>query len=230
MEHGTHAFFFERARSARRVHAINLAVGLATLAAVLVAGIPAIRQAILRAGDDVPILRFGFEGPPRVVELVQLEPVSGGDDLRDVGEVKAATARRGGGTGGARPSPRGEPGPTKGLPSLDGLNEQDMVTRALSGESGVPLFQSDDLILDRLVRPHYPEEARAAGIEGRVGVLAHVDTLGNIIEAALLDRSGALALDRAAIEAVRQCRFRPYREEGAAKEVYAVFRFAFRIY
>ena len=42
--------------------------------------------------------------------------------------------------------------------------------------------------------------------------------------------SGALQLDRAAEQAVRQCRFRPYRVAGEAREVYAVFRFAFRIY
>ena len=42
--------------------------------------------------------------------------------------------------------------------------------------------------------------------------------------------SGEDLLDRAATDAVKQCKFRPYRVEGAAREVYAVFRFSFRIY
>ena len=110
------------------------------------------------------------------------------------------------------------------------MTEADLVSRALSGESGLPVFQSQDLILERLVRPSYPEEARERGSEGRVGVIAHVDTFGNIVEAALLDRSGDAQLDGAAVDAVRKCQFRPYREGRAAREVYAVFRFNFRIY
>ena len=37
-------------------------------------------------------------------------------------------------------------------------------------------------------------------------------------------------LDHASRDAVMQCRFRPYRRDGENREVYAVFRFAFRIY
>ena len=37
-------------------------------------------------------------------------------------------------------------------------------------------------------------------------------------------------LEVAAEKAVRQCRFRPYRVNGKLSEVYAVFRFSFRIY
>jgi hypothetical protein len=41
---------------------------------------------------------------------------------------------------------------------------------------------------------------------------------------------GEKQLDLSAMEAVRQCLFRPYRVQGEAREVYALFRFAFRIY
>jgi hypothetical protein len=41
---------------------------------------------------------------------------------------------------------------------------------------------------------------------------------------------GAAELERASSEAVWQCRFRPYRPQGRAREVYALFRFNFRIY
>src|SRR2546422_833171 len=92
------------------------------------------------------------------------------------------------------------------------------VSRALPSQSQVPIFQSNDLIIERLVRPTYPEDARDQGLEGKVAVLARVDTAGQVIEAEVMTGSGALQLDRAAEEAVRQCRFRPYRVAGEAPE------------
>jgi protein TonB len=117
-------------------------------------------------------------------------------------------------------------------PAMDGLGESghDLLSRALAEEGRVPIFQSDELIIEQLVRPQYPEDARSRGIEGRVAVLARVDTLGQVVEAEIMNASGELQLDAASRAAVLQCRFRPYRVDGAPREVYAVFRFAFRIY
>jgi len=180
--------------------------------------------------EEVPILRFGFEGPKRVVELVEYNAVPGEGALQSVGKVRAPRTRRGGGEGEAKPAPRGDRTPSRGLEGEGGTEADDLVKRALSGQTGLPLFQSDDLILDHLVRPIYPEESRAKGSEGRVGVIALVDTLGNVKETALLARSGDPLLDRASIVAVEQCRFRPYQQNGVTTEVYAVFRFVFRVY
>ena len=96
----------------------------------------------------------------------------------------------------------------------------------------MPIFQSDELVIEELVRPVYPEDARERGIEGRVAVIAHVDTLGRVVEAEVMNPSGEAQLDAASRAAVLRCRFRPYRtgDRGPAQEVYAVFRFSFRIY
>ena len=61
-------------------------------------------------------------------------------------------------------------------------------------------------------------------------MLGRVDTAGVVREAEVLTSSGEARLDHAAETAALQCRFRPYRVSGEAREVFAVFRYAFRIY
>jgi TonB family protein len=179
-----------------------------------------------------PTLRFGYEGPTRYVHLLQVEAEPGRPDaLTNVGRVTPlAGARKGGGGGEAvaarvtrhlRSSPSNRTGP--------GDDVQNLAARALATQGRVPIFQSEELIIEHLVRPVYPDKARERGIEGRVAVLAHVDTMGVVMEAEVLTPSGEVELDHAAEMAVRQCRFRPYRVAGAPQEVYAVFRFRFRL-
>lgn len=230
MDHGSRAYFKEKVRSARRVSRICVALGFAMLGGVLAPMLPPVHRALEKVTEQVPILRYGFEGPTRIVELVEYDAIPGENALRSVGAVTPTAPSRGRGSGESKPAPEGGEGATGGTPSGVADEPDDLVRRALSGESGLPVFQSDDLILDHLVRPVYPEQAQALGSEGRVGVLALVDTLGNVKETALISKSGDVLLDRAAIDAVRQCRFRPYQENGVTTEVYAVFRFVFRIY
>ena len=123
-----------------------------------------------------------------------------------------------------------EPGRTGPRVRGPGEAPQTLVARALAGQGRVPIFQSDELIIEQLVRPEYPEDARQRGIEGKVKVLALVDTAGKVVEAEVMTASGEPQLDRAAEVAVRRCRFRPYQVGGERREVYAVFVFAFRIY
>jgi len=230
MDHGIQAYYEEAHRSARRVSLIALGVACLYLVALLVWLIPPLQRRI----EESPVLRFGFQGPTRFVNLLQVEARPGRRQaLTDVGKVESSGARRGG--GGGTPDPGARRAGSKDDPSLPGEGigdaEQDLVRRALSGETGLPVFQSEDLILDHLVRPIYPEEAQEKGIEGRVSVMARIDTLGNVVEAAVMERSGSSQLDRAARTAVLQCRFLPYRgRDGKISEVFAVFRFAFRIY
>jgi TonB family protein len=229
MEHGVQNFFLERARCRRRVAVVSASLGAFLLLLLGVASIPPVSQ----VWEETRFARFGFEGPTRYVRLVRVEAVRGADDaLTDIGKVEAPPARRGGERGGGL-TPARRSGTARGkTPSFDGRGEAnyDLVARALSGQSHVPVFQSDELIIEHLVRPAYPEDVRDRGVEGRVSVIAPVDTLGEVIEAQVWTRSGEPQLDRAAEVAVRQCRFRPYRVRGAAREVYAVFRFAFRLY
>ena len=228
MTHGIEGFFSERARARRRVAMNSTVTGAVLLAALGIFNLPPVSRALRRT----PVLRFGFEGPPRYVRLVEVEARPGlPEPLRDVGEVSSPS--RGAAAVGERRPPEGVRPPRRRTAAQelgDPGSGRDLVARALASQSQVPIFQSDDLIIERLVRPTYPEDARDQGLEGKVAVLARVDTAGQVIEAEVMTGSGALQLDRAAEQAVRQCRFRPYRVAGEAREVYAVFRFAFRIY
>jgi TonB family protein len=229
MDHGIQAYYEARARSARRVSLCSLGVSLVFLSCLLVWLLPPLR----RATEEVRVLRFGFEGPTQLVDLIQIEARPGRRaPLTDVGKVESAGARAGG--GGGTPDPRGHTtrAPERSLPSEgSGDADQDLVRRALSGQTGLPVFQSEDLVLDHLERPQYPEDAQERGIEGRVSIMARVDTLGQVVEAAIMEHSGSRDLDLAARAAVLQCTFRPYRDRtGRVTEVFAVFRFAFRIY
>ena len=228
MEHGTEAYFVERARAARRVAVLNVALSVVFLGALLLAQLPAAQRVLRRP----QILRFGFAGPPRYVELVQIEAAPSAMPLRDVGRVRTRSSRAGSGEGTLKPSPQADRARERRGPAAEGLGDSghDLLSRALSQEGRVPIFQSDELVIDQLVRPQYPEDARNRGIEGRVAVLARVDTLGQVVEAEVMNASGELQLDTASRAAVLQCRFRPYRVDGEPREVYAVFRFAFRIY
>ena len=62
-------------------------------------------------------------------------------------------------------------------------------------------------------RCDYPEAARKAGIQGRVWVLAFVDTDGRVIRAQL--QSGIAVLNTAALECVRDWSFKPVVRQGA---------------
>jgi TonB family protein len=228
MEHGTQAYFAQRESNARRVSCVSAALGAVMLGCLLTSLIPSVRRKM----EETPVLRFGFAGRQRYVDLVQVEAVPQLDEpLIDVGKVISLPSR--GGRGG-RPEPSGRPEPT-GSTHLSGRfgageDSREVRARALSPRSQLPVFQSEDLIIERLVRPEYPDYARERGIEGRVSVMALVDTLGNVIDVAVTRGSGESRLDAASQEAVYKCRFRPYLVNGRPHEVYAEFHFAFRIY
>jgi TonB family protein len=228
--HGIDGFFAERARCSRRTSMLSAGLALLMLGALQAARLPGVRAAIEQLP---PALRFGIQGPNRIVPVVNLDIPAGNDaPLRHVGTLVPTDGR--GGRGGGEPTPARAPArraESTGLP-LHGIGDdtQDLIARALASQGKVPIFQSEELVIEHLVRPEYPENAKARGAEGRVSVLALVDTAGRVVEAAVMKKSGEPDLDQAAEVAVMQCRFRPYKEMGETREVYAVFRFAFRIY
>ena len=228
MSHGIQEFFLERARSRRRVSVLSVCVGVGLLALIEIAQLPIVRH----GAAQLALSRFGVAGPTRYVPLVRLEAEPGFDEpLLDVGRVQPVA--EGGGAGRGEPkASRSSREPKRTGPWFHGPGDapRTLVARALSGQGQVPIFQSNELVIEELVRPEYPEDARQRGIEGKVAVLALVDTAGNVVEAEVMTGSGEPQLDRAAQVAVRRCRFQPYREHGERREVYAIFRFAFRIY
>lgn len=227
MAHGTQSYFAERARNVRRLSLIAAAMGLALFAALGLGRVPPIRRVV---NDPV---RFGFEGPEQYVRRITLEqPPGEAQTLRDLGAVLERSARRGGApTPAASRSQAAEP-KTRSRVLGPGDAPEDLLARAYSRRADVPVMLSQDLIIEKLVRPAYPEHAREHDIEGRLAVMALVDTSGRVVEVQVL-ASDALArreFGEAASDAVWRCVFRPYRVGGKAREVYAMFRFNFTIY
>lgn len=67
------------------------------------------------------------------------------------------------------------------------------------------------------VPPHYPEDARAARVQGTVVLKVNIDNEGNVYKTELI--SGHPLLAPAAIEAVQQWKYKPYLLNGAPVEV-----------
>ena len=197
MNHGIHSFFIERAASRRRVSLLSAAVGVFLLAGIVALQIKPVRETAQRF---IPILRFGVAGPERIVPVIRIEEMVGSTaPLEDVGRVVARPSRGGEGGGATRAvaAKRNVDRSGPGLSGLDG-GAHDLIARALGAAGSVPIFQSEELVIEHLVRPRYPEDARDRGVEGKVSVLALVDTLGQVVDAEVMRASGELQLDHAA--------------------------------
>ena len=227
MAHGIQSYFAERARNARRVSLTSAAIGLGMLGALGLGRLPQVQALI---NDPV---RFGFEGRQQYVRRITLENLPGrAQTLRDLGQVLERSSQRGGArTPAASKTQAAEP-ETRPRALGPGDSPEDLLARAFSRRSDVPVIQSEELVIDRLVRPVYPAHAYDHDIEGRVAVLALVDTVGRVVEVQVLasDAQARREFGEAASEAVWRCQFRPYRVKGRAREVYALFRFNFTIY
>jgi TonB family protein len=230
MVHGVSGFFLERRRANARVSALSAALAAAAYAVLIGPTLfPPLQRQLNRLLPD-PV-RFGYEGPDQYVRRIELIRSAGtAERLQQIGKVEPVAGRRGGQerTPG-RPDPGGIPRVRSGAVG-PGASNMDFVTRAVSRLANVPVVQSEDLVIERLVRPEYPNALLERDVEGRVTVQALVDTVGRVVDVQVMASSGELLFERAAEAAVWQCRFRPYRRAGAPSEVYAVFRFSFRIY
>jgi protein TonB len=68
------------------------------------------------------------------------------------------------------------------------------------------------------VHPVYPAASRAAGVQGLVLIEATIDTSGNVVNPRVMSRIDA-ALTEAAVEAVKQWRYKPALLNGQPVEV-----------
>jgi protein TonB len=81
----------------------------------------------------------------------------------------------------------------------------------------------------RLTRPVYPQEAFVKKIEGTIRLDILIDASGNVVDARLLER-GHPALERAALQTVREWLFVPAMRHGRPVAVWARAPVNFRIY
>ena len=99
-----------------------------------------------------------------------------------------------------------------GLVNTNALNVQKAPQQTLRISQGV----SQGLILKK-VQPTYPPQAMQMRLEGRVELQANVSKTGNI--SGIKQLSGDAILGRAAMEAVRQWKYKPYYLNGEPIEI-----------
>jgi len=87
---------------------------------------------------------------------------------------------------------------------------------------------SDPQVIERS-EPNYPIESLNAREEGEVRLQVALDALGNVEDVRVVDSSGSRMLDRAAMESVRNWRFRPAHHAGEATTGMTEVTVAFRL-
>ena len=230
-DHGIDPYQLERQRFQRRLGGMIVGVSVALLA------LETAFTAFLRtpAGHrllaDIPIERWGYEGPEQYVRRIELKSETGFASSHPGLQAEfVPPARKGGSKTAARAHDLHAQPQTRQLADTEGDSDVNRLARARAQRANLPLVRSEDLVIEHLVRPDYPEEARDRNIEGKVAVLALVDTTGSVVSVEVMNADREGLLEHAAAEAVWKCRVRPYRVNGQVQDVYAMFRFAFRIY
>lgn len=224
LTHGIETYFREFSANQRRVALVLLAVS-AVLAVVIAIGGRRLDDADL--GDAK---RFGFEGPKQWVDRIRLEELAAQETpgLYAITYLTAESRKGGRKTVNRSSHPQAEVVVQK-TPG-EGTEEFDLLARARMLALEGPVVRSEDLIIERLVRPEYPNEARERNIEGIVEMLALVDTSGSVLQVQVVGGSRDPLLDAAAAKAILECRYRPYRVHDEARRVWAAYRIAFSLY
>ena len=225
MPHGIDAYFSEL-RSAERRFAV--AAGLAAAASLLV--MLAMRGRMAHDMFD-EAQRFGFEGPDQWVERIRLEEL-GAEDRAGTTTFELVFEEKTLGGGKAKPAPVKQAGVVPQSSTRaegPGDADRDLLARARALRLEGPVVMSDQLISESIVRPSYPDEAIDKDIEGIVELVALVDTTGSVVEVQILKSPHPL-LEKAAIDAVLQCRYRPFRLHEQTLRTWAAFRYSFSLY
>ena len=151
---------------------------------------------------------------PKKVEkkIVQKKPVQ----KKSVAEKKVVRKER--------PEPKAKSKPTSQPEKLaDKKVDKDMdasanqpqeVNQGLSNKE--PVLITKPSFSSRPTPPNYPRQARRRGIEGVATYEIWLDAEGKQVKQALVNSSGALMLDNAALEAIKQWKFSPHTVNGRA--------------
>jgi len=174
-----------------------------------------------------PIPRLGKEGggrpdaPPAApapsVAPADLDSVLESSTLDSIGDVGQGP--------GTEDAPFGSP-----LGRPDGFGDDIRgVDSPGEGDGPIPVLPDvDPPKLIRKVTPEYPPVARAAKISGTVIVQATISTTGDVVDASIVASRSEL-LNDAAIDAVRQWKYRPARRNGEPVAVYFTVRVEFSL-
>ena len=150
MEHGTHGFFIERSRCARRV--VTIAVVLSVIGIAFLSYLPLMTSttATEQFFREAPILRFGYEGTEQYVRRIELKAAPGiVSDEEGLQAVYLPPSRQGGSTRSRRTQHQSAPPVSRPPRPIEGEGDVDRMARALAARENVPLVQSQDLIIER---------------------------------------------------------------------------------
>ncbi len=224
LSHGIDTYFGEFIANRRRVAGLLLGVS-AMLSLLFVAlGRPFTKEVL----EDPR--RFGFEGPEQWVERIRLEEMARHDSpgLFAITYLTAESRKGGRKPGNYSSHPQAEPVVKRTIGV--GEDEADVLAKARMLALVGPVIRSEELVIERLVRPAYPEEAREKNIEGVVEMVALVDTTGSVLQIQIVGGTREPMLEAAAAKAILECRYRPYRVADHSLRVWAAYRIAFSLY
>ena len=224
LSHGIDTYFGEFFANRRRIATVLLTVSALLSAFIVLTG----RKVATEFSDDPK--RFGFEGPKQWVDRIRLEEMAKSDAPGYFNITYLTAESRKGGRKFRRTKPDAPDKPDQPIRTGTGEDEQDVLARARMLALTGPVIRSEELVIERLVRPDYPEEARDKNIEGIVELVALVDTTGSVLQIQIVGGTREPMLETAAAKAVLQCRYRPYRVDDQARQVWAAFRIAFSLY
>jgi len=97
------------------------------------------------------------------------------------------------------------------------------------GGGGVFLAFDEPPSLIDFVPPQYPPLAREAGIEGVVAIRVLVSEEGKVISADVLSSDVTPAMDKAALEAAKRCRFNPAKQRTIPVKAHVMIPFHFQL-
>jgi TonB family protein len=182
---------------------------------------------------DETARRFGYRGPTETERVIRVNLLPTGEAVpvaprQLIGEIAPLSDRPFSGSVLPTPDVRGtrvrgargsEPKPSIGDDPLGLLRTR---------YGALPTVQSEDVIVRRVSKPEYPEDAIEHGIEGVVVVIAFVNEDGNVKDVVLEHNVDPL-LDRAAVRAAYETQFEPYRPDGLAQGVFVRIRYNFEL-
>jgi protein TonB len=96
----------------------------------------------------------------------------------------------------------------------DSANQPQQVNQGVSSKE--PVLITKPSFSSRPTPPNYPRQARRRGVEGVATYEVWLDAEGKQIKQALVNSSGALMLDSAALDAIKQWKFSPHTVNGRA--------------
>ncbi|MEZ9062589.1 MULTISPECIES: TonB family protein [unclassified Vibrio] len=96
----------------------------------------------------------------------------------------------------------------------ESTNQPQEVNQGVSNQE--PVLVTKPSFSARPTPPNYPRQARRRGVEGVATYEIWLDAEGKQIKQALVNSSGALMLDNAALDAIKQWKFSPHTVNGRA--------------